>query len=143
MTRTYSQMYRTDKYSQHSSIIWPVWLNGWTFVYEISDSGFEPSSSHLTSDFPSASSKEFLDSQATIECGWHDKITCSIFLLPLLLRFIEKVVQEQTMKFLSNNKVFYSYQYGFRSNHSTDLFLSFLVIKFWKVLAADCTLVWF
>ena len=26
--RTYSQMHRTDKYSQHSSIIWPVWLNG-------------------------------------------------------------------------------------------------------------------
>ena len=28
MIRTYSQMHRTDKYSQHSSIIWPVWLNG-------------------------------------------------------------------------------------------------------------------
>ena len=28
MTRTYSQMHRTDKYSEHSSIIWPVWLNG-------------------------------------------------------------------------------------------------------------------
>ena len=26
--RTYSQMHRTDKYSQHSLIIWPVWLNG-------------------------------------------------------------------------------------------------------------------
>ena len=28
MIITYSQMHRTDKYSQHSSIIWPVWLNG-------------------------------------------------------------------------------------------------------------------
>ena len=28
MIRTYSQMHRTDKYSEHSSIIWPVWLNG-------------------------------------------------------------------------------------------------------------------
>ena len=28
MIKTYSQMYRTDKYSQHSSIIWPAWLNG-------------------------------------------------------------------------------------------------------------------
>ena len=27
MTRTYSQMHCRDKYSQHSSIIWPVWLN--------------------------------------------------------------------------------------------------------------------
>ena len=32
MTRTYSQMHRTDKYSEHSSIIWPVWPNGWVFV---------------------------------------------------------------------------------------------------------------
>ena len=28
MIRTHSQMHRTDKYSQHSSIIWPAWLNG-------------------------------------------------------------------------------------------------------------------
>ena len=33
MTRTYSQMYRTDQYSKRSSIIkWPVWPNGWVFV---------------------------------------------------------------------------------------------------------------
>ena len=30
-----------DKYSQHSSFIWPVWLNGWAFVYELSGYGFE------------------------------------------------------------------------------------------------------
>ena len=28
MIRTYSQMHHADKYSQHSSIIWPVWQNG-------------------------------------------------------------------------------------------------------------------
>ena len=28
MIKTYSQMQRTDKYSKHSSIIWPAWLNG-------------------------------------------------------------------------------------------------------------------
>ena len=27
MIKTYSQMHRTDKYSQHSSSIWPAWLN--------------------------------------------------------------------------------------------------------------------
>ena len=47
MIRTYIQMDRTDKYSQHSSIIWPVWLNGWVIVYEVSDCGFESRSSHL------------------------------------------------------------------------------------------------
>ena len=47
MISTYSQMHRTDKYSQHSSIIWPVWLNGCVFVYELSDCGFESRRSHL------------------------------------------------------------------------------------------------
>ena len=28
MIKTCSQMHRTDRYSQHSLIIWPVWLNG-------------------------------------------------------------------------------------------------------------------
>ena len=32
MTRTYSQKHRTDKYSEHSSIIWSVWPNGWVFI---------------------------------------------------------------------------------------------------------------
>ena len=38
---TYWQLHHTDKYSQHISVIWPVWLNGWVFVYELSGRGFE------------------------------------------------------------------------------------------------------
>ena len=48
---TYSQMHRTDKHSEHSSIISPVWRNGWVFVYELSGSGFESSCSHLNFRF--------------------------------------------------------------------------------------------
>ena len=29
---TYSQVHHEEKYLQHSSIIWPVWLNGWVFT---------------------------------------------------------------------------------------------------------------
>ena len=43
----YIQIQRTDKYSQHSSVLWPVCLNGWVFVYELLGFGFEFSSSHL------------------------------------------------------------------------------------------------
>ena len=32
MTRTCSQMHRTDKYSEYSTIIGPVWPNGSVFV---------------------------------------------------------------------------------------------------------------
>ena len=41
------QMHCIDKYSQHSSIIWPVWLNGWVFVYELNGCGFESSCNKL------------------------------------------------------------------------------------------------
>ena len=47
MTRKYSQMYRADKCSQHSSITWPAGLNGLVFVYELSGSRFGSSCSHL------------------------------------------------------------------------------------------------
>ena len=47
LIRTYSQMQHTDKYSQRSSIIGPVWQNGWVFVYELSGCGFQSSCSHL------------------------------------------------------------------------------------------------
>ena len=29
-------VHHTDKYAQHSLIIWPVWQNDWVFVYELS-----------------------------------------------------------------------------------------------------------
>ena len=48
MIKTCSQMYRSaNKYSQYSSSIWPVWVNGWVFVYELSGFTFESCCSHL------------------------------------------------------------------------------------------------
>ena len=35
MIITYSQMECTDKYLQHSLVIWLVWLNGKVVVYEL------------------------------------------------------------------------------------------------------------
>ena len=47
MKATYSQMHSTDKYSQHSSIIWLVSLNGSVFVQEPSYCGFKSRCCHL------------------------------------------------------------------------------------------------
>ena len=47
MARAYSQMRRTDMYSEHSSIIWPVCPNGCVLVYQLNRSGFESSSSTI------------------------------------------------------------------------------------------------
>ena len=65
MIITYSQLHHTNKYSQHSSIIWPVWLNGRVFIYKLSGYGFESHYCHLPSDMAPALSKEFLDIQAS------------------------------------------------------------------------------
>ena len=47
MIRTQSQMHHTNKCWQHSSVIWPIWLNGWVFVYELSGCGSGSNCSHL------------------------------------------------------------------------------------------------
>ena len=39
MIRTYSQMHRKNKYSQYSSSIQPVRLNGWEFFSKLVDVG--------------------------------------------------------------------------------------------------------
>ena len=48
-----------------------------------------------------------------------------ISLLPLISKAIERIT-DQTMEFLSNNKILYKFQSGFRKNHSTDFCLSYL-----------------
>ena len=109
MTRTYSQMHRTDKYSQLSSIIWSVWPNGWVFVYEVSGCVFESRCSPLNFRYcpcfeqgvPWHSAKH----RVWIHCEtrtWHDKniqlkdwigfsefwlVLTSIVLLPISIRF--------------------------------------------------------
>ena len=52
--------------------------------------------------------------------------------LPLISKIIEKLIQEQTSSFLSNNEILYNYQSGFRKNHSTDSYLMFLHDKILK-----------
>ena len=47
MMRTYSQIDRTDKYSEHSPILWSVWPIGWVFIYELSGSVFQSSGIHF------------------------------------------------------------------------------------------------
>ena len=51
------------------------------------------------------------------------------------MKVTEKIVHEQTTKFFYDNNIFYKYQSGFRNNHSTDLFLSFLNDKILKGFA--------
>ena len=64
-------------------------------------SGFESSCSHFTSDFAPASSKEFLDIQATIECG-----------------FALKRVRDMTRTYSQIKKSFR--KYGYDNNHNLE-----------------------
>ena len=47
-----------------------------------------------------------------------------ISLLPLISKMIEKPIHDQTQNYLQRNELLYSYQSGFRANHSTDTCLS-------------------
>ena len=73
-------MHHTDEYSQHSSIIWSPWPNGWLFVCKLNGCGLESRLVTKGSDISPVSSKKLLDSQAITECRftlkrkWHDSI---------------------------------------------------------------------
>ena len=49
-----------------------------------------------------------------------------ISLLPLVSKIIEKVIHDQTQRFLDKNDIIYRYQSGFRKFFSTDSCLSYL-----------------
>ena len=60
------------------SIIWPVWLNDWVFIYELSGCGFKSSCSHLNFSacfdqgvpWHSDNYRVWIHSE---KCRWHDK----------------------------------------------------------------------
>ena len=52
-----------------------------------------------------------------------------ISLFPIVSKIIEKIIHDQTMEYLTDNKILYRYQSGFRKNHSTDTCLSYLTDK--------------
>ena len=105
MIKTYSQMHRTDKYSQHSSIIWPAWLNGWVFVYELSGCGFESSCSHFTFRFRacfeqgvpwhSGNYRMWIHSETRT---WHDKNIQSKILCLLMMHLMQNLSQKNMME---------------------------------------------
>ena len=64
---------RTTQFVNEHSTIWPnwvVWPNGWVFVYQLSDSGFESSCSHLRFSLFA------LHSTLLTLCSWKDISTC-------------------------------------------------------------------
>ena len=80
MIKIYTQMHRTDNYSQHSSMIMPLWPSDWVFIYELSGCGFESSCSHLNLRFcayfeqrvpwHSGNCRVWIHSE---RCTWHRK----------------------------------------------------------------------
>ena len=53
-------------------------------------------------------------------------------LLPLISKVLERVTHDQTKAYLKKKNLLYNYQPGFRTNHSTNLCLSFLADKILK-----------
>ena len=51
---------------------------------------------------------------------------------PLISKLLERAIHDQTNAFLKRNNLLYNYQSGFRTNHPTNLCLSFLTDKILK-----------
>ena len=51
---------------------------------------------------------------------------------PLISKVLERVIRDQKNAFFKQNNLLYNYQSGFRTNHSTNLCLSFLTDKILK-----------
>ena len=115
MIITYSQMDRTDKYSQNSSIIWPVWLNGWVFVYELNGCGFKPRCCHLNFRYGTCFEQGVL---------WHSDI-------------YRECIHSETRTQHDNN--IQLYQSRFCKNHSTDNSLSYLIAWNYTVIRTVIT----
>ena len=53
-------------------------------------------------------------------------------MLTLISKILERIIHDQTNAFLKGNNLLYNYQSGFRTNHLTNLSLSFLTDKILK-----------
>ena len=69
----HSQMHRTGTYSQHSRLIWPVYLNGWVIVLELSGVVFKYHCSDINFRFRTCFEQGVFDIQANIECWFFVK----------------------------------------------------------------------
>ena len=102
-------MNRTDKYSQHSKIIWPAWLNGSVFVYELSGFGFDSRCCYQISAYTDKFifANKFVKKGAS--CGKQKKINMTIefciFELVLVPNFSINLV---SVKNFALNKQFWS-----------------------------------
>ena len=70
LIRKHSQMHHTDRYSQHSRILWPAGINGPVIVYKLSRCVLESRCCRLNSDIAPVSSKESLNIEESIDCGF-------------------------------------------------------------------------
>ena len=57
------------------------------------------------------------------------KNPCQISLQPIASQIIEKIIQDETMEYLTESKILHRYQSGFSKNHSTDTSILYLTDK--------------
>ena len=94
MILAYSHTPPTNIYSQNSSIIWPVWLNCWVFVYELSGCGFESRCCHLNFRYsPYLEARSLLTFKQTIEWGFTLKLICDMAITYIQMHHIDKYSQ--------------------------------------------------
>ena len=118
MTIAYSQVHCTNKYSQHSSIIWPAWLNSWVFVCEVNSPGFESRCCQLNFRYSTCLEQGVRLPSGNLECKFAQKRVRG-----MIIRYSHELFLWYLRKYFSN--VFP----GILSLKTTSLIESFLPTK--------------
>ena len=107
---------QTNKYSQHSSIIWPIRLNGSVFIYELSScrlQSLKPQILHLFQAKISLTFRQLCDLQHVCNLI---RTNILVSILPLLSKVYERVMYKQASNY---SEPFYNEVLcGFRKTHS-------------------------
>ena len=93
----HSQMHRTDKYSQHSWVIWPNWLNGWVFVYELSGCRFESWCGHLNFRYGACFEEGVPWHSGELQCRFTLKLVRDIIITYSQIHSTEKYSQNSSI----------------------------------------------
>ena len=96
-------------------MVWPIWLYDWVFIYELSDFGFESSSSHLNFRFRACSEQGV---------SWHSG-NCRVWIHSEMRTWHDKNIQYLEINFCYNFRLWQGGQLVFNL-WTLELFLIFV-----------------
>ena len=114
-TWTHNHLVHKRTLNHLAKMVWPIWLYDWVFIYELSDFGFESSSSHLNFRFRACSEQGV---------SWHSG-NCRVWIYSEMRTWHDKNIQYLEINFCYNFRLWQGGQLVFNL-WTQELFLIFV-----------------